>query len=72
MDDDFIGAFYQSIQSIAVKSTAGSYYTSYMQLSEIKLDNTKTVIDPCCGSGSILLKVISKNHDPKTCICKRY
>ncbi|HOC41136.1 MAG TPA: N-6 DNA methylase [Bacteroidales bacterium] len=65
MDDDFIGAFYQSIQSIAVKSTAGSYYTSYMQLSEIKLDNTKTVIDPCCGSGSILLKVISKNHDPK-------
>lgn len=64
MDDDFVGAFYQSIQSISAKSSTGSYYTPASLLSSIKIESTKKVIDPCCGSGSILLKVLSKKHDP--------
>jgi len=64
MDDDFIGAFYQSIQSIAAKSATGSYYTPSELLTTIKVGKNKSVIDPCCGSGGILLKVLSKNHNP--------
>jgi type I restriction-modification system DNA methylase subunit len=63
-DDDFIGAFYQSIQSISTKSITGSYYTPSDILDNIKVDNNKTVIDPCCGSGNILLNVLDKNHNP--------
>lgn len=64
MDDDFIGAFYQSIQSISAKSVTGSYYTPSELLTAIKVENNKCVIDPCCGSGGILLKVLNKKHDP--------
>jgi 16S rRNA G966 N2-methylase RsmD len=64
MDDDFIGAFYQSIQSISAKSITGSYYTPSELLTTIKIEKNKSVIDPCCGSGGILLKVLSKNHNP--------
>lgn len=65
MDDDFIGAFYQSIQSIAIKSMTGSYYTPSELLTTIKVQKNKSVIDPCCGSGGILLKILSKNHNPR-------
>lgn len=65
MDDDFIGAFYQSIQSISAKSIIGSYYTPSELLTTIKVENNKSVIDPCCGSGGILLKVLNKNHNPR-------
>lgn len=64
MDDDFIGAFYQSIQSISDKSVTGSYYTPSELLTTIKIEKNKSVIDPCCGSGGILLKVLNKNHNP--------
>lgn len=64
MDDDFIGAFYQSVQSISAKSLTGSYYTPSELLETIRVENNKSVIDPCCGSGGILLKVLSKNHNP--------
>jgi 16S rRNA G966 N2-methylase RsmD len=64
MDDDFIGAFYQSIQSISAKSLTGSYYTPSELLKTIRVEKNKSVIDPCCGSGGILLKVLSKNHNP--------
>jgi type I restriction-modification system DNA methylase subunit len=63
-DDDILGAFYQSIQSVSQKSNSGSYYTPSELLHEITLDINKTVLDPCCGSGGILLKVLTKRHDP--------
>lgn len=62
-DDDLIGAFYQSIQSIAQKSILGSYYTPAELLADIHVSSDKIVLDPCCGSGGILLKILSKNHD---------
>ncbi|MDR1893442.1 MAG: N-6 DNA methylase [Spirochaetales bacterium] len=63
-DDDIIGAFYQSIKSIAQKSHAGLYYTPPKLLKGITMPSDKTVLDPCCGSGGILLKVLTKSHDP--------
>jgi type I restriction-modification system DNA methylase subunit len=62
-NDDILGAFYQSIQSISQKSKIGSYYTPSELLREITVNPDKTVLDPCCGSGGILLNVLSKTHD---------
>ncbi len=61
-DDDFIGAFYQSLLNIAEKSKLGSYYTPGGLIKDIKTNVNNTIIDPCCGSGSILIKILSKKH----------
>jgi tRNA1(Val) A37 N6-methylase TrmN6 len=63
LNDDILGAFYQSIQNISQKSKIGSYYTPSELLREITVSPDKTVLDPCCGSGGILLNVLSKAHD---------
>ncbi|AEF83459.1 N-6 DNA Methylase family protein [Leadbettera azotonutricia ZAS-9] len=63
-NDDILGAFYQSIQSISQKSTLGSYYTPSELLSGINIPKNKTILDPCCGSGGILIRVLTKAHDP--------
>ena len=63
-DDDLIGAFYQSILSLSKKSGSGSFYTPQSLLKDIHIPSDKSVYDPCCGSGNILLKVLSKNHQP--------
>jgi len=63
-DDDILGAFYQSIQSISQKSILGSYYTPAELLKEIQIEPNKTILDPCCGSGGILLNVLTKAHNP--------
>ncbi|MBF0099436.1 MAG: N-6 DNA methylase [Desulfobacterales bacterium] len=62
-NDDFIGAFYQSIQSISAKSKRGVYYTPASLLETIKIPIGKTVLDPCCGSGGILMKTLQHGHD---------
>jgi type I restriction-modification system DNA methylase subunit len=63
-NDDILGAFYQSIQSISQKSSSGSYYTPPALLKDITIPPCKTILDPCCGSGSVLLNVLTKNHNP--------
>ena len=63
LDDDILGAFYQSIQSISQKSSSGSYYTPSELLKEIKIPPEMTILDPCCGSGGILLNILTKTHD---------
>jgi type I restriction-modification system DNA methylase subunit len=65
MDDDFLGAFYQSIQSISQKSSRGSYYTPHLLLQGITVNTEKKILDPCCGSGGILIKTLSKEHNTK-------
>lgn len=60
--EDFLGAFYQSLQSVAAKSKRGAYYTPPALLKGIRISAGRKVLDPCCGSGGILLKVLSKRH----------
>ena len=62
-NDDILGAFYQSVQSISQKSNFGSYYTPPELLNEIKIPSDKTILDPCCGSGGILLSILTKEHN---------
>jgi tRNA1(Val) A37 N6-methylase TrmN6 len=64
VDDDILGAFYQSIQSVSQKSNIGAYYTPRELLKNITVDPDKTILDPCCGSGGILLHVITRTHNP--------
>lgn len=63
-NDDILGAFYQSVQSISCKSKAGAFYTPAEILTSIKIPLNAKVLDPCCGSGSILINTLSKNHNP--------
>ncbi|HPG30275.1 MAG TPA: N-6 DNA methylase, partial [bacterium] len=65
INDDFIGAFYQSVQGIAEKSKTGSYYTPRRLLDGISVPNNKTVLDPCCGSGGILMKILTPARNTK-------
>lgn len=64
-DDDILGAFYQSVQSIGKKSKSGSFYTPPEILKNISIPEDATVLDPCCGSGGILINSLSKKHDPE-------
>ncbi len=64
-EKDFLGTFYQSIRTISSKSKDGAYYTPGQLLENIDVPTDTTVLDPCCGSGSILLSILSKNHNPE-------
>lgn len=63
-NDDILGAFYQSVKSIASKAKSGAFYTPKELLETIKIPENAKVLDPCCGSGSILLNTLSKHHNP--------
>ena len=63
-NDDILGAFYQSIQTISSKSKNGSFYTPSEILSSINIPIDAKVLDPCCGSGSILINTLSTQHNP--------
>ena len=63
-NDDILGAFYQSLQSISNKSKNGSFYTPAEMLTSINIPYNARVLDPCCGSGSILINTLSRQHNP--------
>lgn len=64
-EDDFTGAFYQSLLSISSRSKMGLYYTPVKLLREIEVSKSEIVYDPCCGSGGILLGTLPAEHDPE-------
>ena len=59
--DDWIGFVYQSLTEEGRRILTGLYYTKPVivneMLSEIRVLNGETFLDPCCGSGIYLLKV---------------
>lgn len=63
-NDDFLGALYQSLQSTGEKAGTGSFYTPPQVLSDLQMPPQTTVYDPCCGSGNILLNVLTREHNP--------
>lgn len=56
---DFIGAVYQALCSEGKKNVKGSYYTPESVAQEMtagfSFSNNQILLDPCCGSGSILM-----------------
>lgn len=62
-NDDFLGAFYQSIKSMAQNSKNGSFYTPKKLLQNLKIKENQKIYDPSCGSGNILLNILPENFD---------
>lgn len=61
LEEDIIGAVYQSLLAEGDKNKNGSYYTPKNivrdMVSEIELDKQSKILDPCCGSGAFLLEI---------------
>lgn len=59
--DDWIGFVYQSLTTEGHRILKGLYYTKPVivneMLSEIRILNGETFLDPCCGSGIFFLKL---------------
>lgn len=62
---DFAGYIYESIRSVADKSQSGAYFTPSCITKGFNIPPDKYVIDPCSGTGSLILNSVAKNHDPK-------
>lgn len=64
---DILGLIYQSLKLEGEKNILGSYYTpEYVVedlLSDVKGYCDKTILDPCCGTGSFLLNL--NDFNPK-------
>ncbi len=60
-ETDLLGALYQCLLLEGYKNVKGSYYTprpiAGTLLKNIRLENGKRFLDPCCGSGALLLQV---------------
>ncbi|MCW5908148.1 MAG: N-6 DNA methylase [Chitinophagales bacterium] len=61
---DLLGTVYQSIRTTSEKSASGAYFTPTQVLGGISILPHEKVIDPCCGSGRMLLNSISPQHSP--------
>lgn len=66
-EEDILGIIYQILMSEGQKNKKGSYYTPNSIISEL-LKNIKeetVFLDPCCGTGSFLLKAAEKIKKPQ-------
>lgn len=56
---DFMGVVYQSLLYEGSKNETGSYYTpehvATSMIKEFSFNESERILDPCCGSGAILL-----------------
>lgn len=62
---DLAGYVYESIRSVSEKSQMGAYFTPDFLIKDIKIPPDKFVIDPCSGTGSLILNIVRKKHDPQ-------
>jgi 16S rRNA G966 N2-methylase RsmD len=63
---DLLGFIYQATLKEGYKNRYGSYYTPPLIIETIKQKITtenKTILDPCCGTGSFLLSYYGKNAE---------
>lgn len=64
--EDFLGFLYMSLKNVAKRKSNGMYYTP-SKMTEKSIENfkgelsSKTILDPCCGSGNFLLEVLKNN-----------
>jgi len=65
-EDDLLGLFYQSLSTEGDKNIKGSYYTPKDITNYIVSGIQEDVLflDPCCGTGSFLLKAADKIKNP--------
>ncbi len=64
-EKDFLGRIYESLRTVADRSQAGAYFTPQAIVQDLSVDEDLRVFDPCAGTGSIVLSVISNSHNPR-------
>jgi 16S rRNA G966 N2-methylase RsmD len=62
---DFLGATYESLRTVSDKSRLGAFFTPTHIICDIQIPTDQTVLDPCSGTGTILLNILNKDHIPK-------
>ena len=62
---DFLGAIYESLRNTGDKSKFGAYFTPSFLVDDITISKESTVLDPCGGTGTILLSILDKSHPPQ-------
>lgn len=66
-EKDILGLIYQSLLTEGEKNKKGSYYTpkeiTQNMINNLKLSDSQTFLDPCCGSGAFLLDINAKNPE---------
>lgn len=67
---DFIGALYESLRTVSDKSINGAYFTPAFLTNGICIPTDSSVIDPCAGTGSMLLDILSKKHNPNKIVLR--
>lgn len=66
--EDSLGLIYISLRDIGQRKKSGAYYTPEKVVNKLieklyetdKNLNSKTILDPCCGTGNFLLNLIAK------------
>lgn len=64
-EPDFLGAVYESMRNLGEKSKLGAFFTPAHLVNDLKLPLSSRVLDPCSGTGTILLSVIDPEHPPQ-------
>ncbi len=67
IEGDILGFIYQSLMSEGNKNKKGSYYTPEHIINDVLNDIESNILflDPCCGTGSFLLKAADKIKNPE-------
>ena len=63
-EPDFMGVVYESMRTLGEKSRLGAFFTPSFLVEDLSIPSKATVLDPCSGTGTILLHVLSKEHAP--------
>ncbi len=61
---EFLGTIYESLRSIGEKSVSGAFYTPQKLVADIDIPLNCSVLDPCGGTGILLLNTLKKAHNP--------
>jgi len=69
-EKDFIGAAYESLRSVSDKSLNGAYFTPAHLTQGVCVPVNAKVIDPCSGTGTMLLNILSPEHNPANIILR--
>jgi type I restriction-modification system DNA methylase subunit len=64
-EPDFLGAVYESMRNLGEKSKLGAFFTPSSLVYDLKIPASAKVLDPCSGTGTILLSIIDPLQPPK-------
>ena len=64
-EPDFLGAVYESMRNLGEKSRLGAFFTPSALVNDLKIPSNAKVLDPCSGTGTILLSIINPSQSPK-------